>query len=229
MSRHTVHEWNMGEDGAPGKDRHMLVNEDAIQVHEDSPILHPSSRALFRFWEQMRAERSSPRRDELDLSRIKPLVPNLLIAAYEPKTASYRWRLAGTGICDIYRREVTGLDVLGGWDSFETNVATRFFSGVIHKLQPCLVRMRMMTDMSQVIGAEFIGMPLTAVDGRGIHIFGGLFPFRDVLSLGYSSITAIELSGARSIWTEHLPGSQMTGIGVSAAYRGLRVIPGGRG
>ncbi len=206
----------------------MLVNEDNAQAPEESPILHPSSRALFRFWEQMRAERSSPRRDELDLSRIKPLVPNLLIVTYDPRTASYRWRLAGTGICDVYRHEVTGQDVLAGWDSFEANVATRFFSGVIHKLQPCLIRMRMMTDMGQIIGAELIGTPLTAVDGRSIHIFGGLFPFREVLSLGYGSISSVELSGARSIWTEHLRSGQTSEIGLSAAYRGLRIIPGGR-
>lgn len=209
----------------------MLVNEDTPALDDGSPILHPSSRALFRFWEQMRAENSAPRRDELDLTRVKRLVPHLLIAAYDRANGTYRYRLAGTGVCEIFRREVTGQDMLADWDSFETNVAIRFLSGVVHNQQPCLIRFRMLTDLGQTIGAELVGLPILAMDGA-IHVFGGLFPFRDVNTLGYSRITNIELSGARSIWTEHLPGdalaAQSGDIGLSAPYRGLRVIAGGR-
>lgn len=210
----------------------MLVNESHSATHDESAILHPSSRALFRFWEQMRAEHAAPRRDQLDLTRIKPLVPNLMIAAYDHAAGTYRWRLAGSGICEIYRQELTGLNLLWGWDSFETNVVMRFLAGVVHHQQPCLIRYRLMTDLGQTIGAELIGLPILASDGHTVHVFGGVFPFREIASLGYSGISMIELSGARSIWTEKLPASAAatpdSDIGVSTSYLGLRVIPGGR-
>lgn len=210
----------------------MLVNEQNTRSQDESQILHPSSRALFRFWEQSRAERSAPRRAELDLTRIRPLVPDLLIAEYDTRRAIFRWRLAGTNICELYRHEVTGSNMLKGWDSFETDVASRFLGAVIGSQQPCLIRFRLHTDINQIIGAELIGLPMLAADDSTVHILGGLFPFRDVWSMGYGRITGIELSGARSIWTEHLPGDQLLAQTApqpsNRGFRGLHVIPGGR-
>ena len=41
----------------------------------DAPeeILHPGSRALFRYWETIRMEDSAPNRRRLDLNRLAPL------------------------------------------------------------------------------------------------------------------------------------------------------------
>ncbi|MCB1377547.1 MAG: PAS domain-containing protein [Alphaproteobacteria bacterium] len=210
----------------------MLVNEPTPASQDDSAILHPSSRTIFRFWEQMRAERSAPRRTELDLTRIRTLVPDLLIAEREPRSGTFRWRLAGTNICELYRHEVTGGNMLAGWDSFETDIVSRFLNAVIQNQQPCLIRFRLRTDLDQVIGAEFIGLPLLAADNQTVHIFGGVFPFRDITSLGYGRIVAMELAGARSIWTEHLPGDQLLSQTATNAvhrpYRSFEVIPGGR-
>ncbi len=184
----------------------MLVNEYGGASQGQTEILHPSSRALFRFWEAARAEESAPSRGKLDLSRIHDLVPDLLIIEYNPAHQGFRWRLAGTRVCNLYRRELTGSVVLAGWDGFETDIVGRFLAGVVHNLQPCLLRFRMRTDLGQLIGVEMIGLPLRACDGKNIHIFGGMFAFRETASLGYQSIAGMELSGARGIWTEHLPG-----------------------
>lgn len=210
----------------------MLVTEQTTASQDESRILHPSSRTLFRFWEAMRAEKPALRRSDLDLSQIRALVPDLLIAAVDEASQTYRWRLAGTGICELYRSEMTGRNFLDGWDAFEADVIARFLAGVIHNQQPCLLRFRMHTDMNQIIGTELIGLPLLASDSRSIHIFGGLFPFREIWTLGYGKIKSIELSGARSIWTEHLPGDQLlaqTARGpAERRFRNFEVIPGNR-
>jgi len=208
----------------------MLVNEENETSQAQSQILHPGSRALFSFWETMRAEEAAPRRSALDLKQIRDLVPNLMLIESDPVTGGFRWRLAGTAVCNLYQRELTGSDPLLGWDSFETDVVKRFLTGVVHGLQPCLLRFRMFTDLNQLIGAELLGLPLQANDG-GIHIFGGVFLFREIHSLGHSAISAIELSGARSIWTEHLPGDRLAGQLGQAGHRPLRpfqLIRGGR-
>jgi hypothetical protein len=210
----------------------MLVNEQRDTSQAESEILHPGSRALFRFWETMRGESSAPSRDKLELTQIRDLVPNLLIIGRNPVGQSFRWRLAGTDICSLYRRELTGTEVLTGWDRFETEVVGRFLAGVDQCLQPCLLRFRMRTDLGQLIGVEMIGMPLQASNGQTIHIFGGMFAFRETATLTYRAITAMELSGARSIWTEHLPGDQLvrqlekSGPG---PFMPFQVIKGGRG
>ncbi len=205
----------------------MLVNEESEASQAQSQILHPGSRALFSFWEVMRAEAAAPRRSALDLRQIRELVPNLVLIEFLPATGGFRWRLAGTAVCNLYRHELTGTDALLGWDSFETDVVKRFFGSVVHRLQPCLLRFRMFTDLNQLIGAELIGLPLQANDGS-IHIFGGVFPFRETQTLGHRAISAIELSGARSIWTEHLPGDRLVSQQDQRPLRPFQLIRGGR-
>ncbi|MBC8038236.1 MAG: PAS domain-containing protein [Rhizobiales bacterium] len=209
----------------------MLVNEESETSQAQSQILHPGSRALFSFWETTRAAEAAPRRGALDLRQIRDLVPNLVIIEPGPSSTGFRWRLAGTAVCGLYQRELTGADALLGWDSFEAHVVKRFLNGVIHGLQPCLLRFRMYTDLQQLVGAELIGLPLQA-EGGGIHVFGGVFPFRETLSLGHRAISKLELSGARSIWTEHLPGDQLVrqlGQAGERPFRPFQVIRGGRG
>ena len=203
----------------------MLVNENGGTNQDNSPVLHPSSRALFRFWEQMRAEQAAPRRDQLDLSRIKPLVPNLFIAALDLPSATYRWRLAGTAVCDMLCHEVTGGNLLADWDGFDANVAARYLGNVVHALQPCLIRTRMQTDLNQMLGAELVGLPLQSADGSAVHVFGGIFPFREPASMGYGRILRLELSAARSIWTEHLPGDQLLAQTVAPAGGAVPQFP----
>jgi hypothetical protein len=205
----------------------MQVNDDVFAGQDDTHILHPSSRALFRFWEIMRAENAAPSRDSLDLGLIRQLIPYLFIGEYLPQARMYRWRLAGTGICDLYCGELTGKDMLAGWDTFEHDIIARFLSGTVETRQPSVLRFRLTTDRDQVIGAELMALPIVAADGRTIHLFGGLFPFREIWSLGYSSLKHYELSSARHIWTETRIPAANPPAAAAPARRNFQVISGG--
>jgi hypothetical protein len=206
----------------------MLVNDKNETNQAETHILHPGSRSLFRFWETIRAERAAPNRDDLDLQQIRGLVPNLFMLEQDHIRQTYKWRLAGTKTCELFRRELTGSDALAGWDKFESSTIKRLLDGVVTNLQPCLVRFRLNTTLGQMIGAEMIGLPLQARNDVRIHVFGGLFTFRDIENLGYDGIAYLELSGARAIWTEHLPGDRLV-QGLRGASAGpFRIIQGGR-
>jgi len=208
----------------------MLVKEHPEASQGDSHILHPGSRILFRYWDKTRAAAAAPRRDAIDLKHIREIVPHLVIIE-RGLGGSYRWRLAGTGACDIFRREITGRPVLEGWERFERDVIERFLNGVAEELQPCVLRFRFHTDHNELIGAELIAMPVEAANGQ-IHILGGLFAFRDLYGLSHTGIAAMELSGARGIWREHLTGDALV-KGMShdpqpKTFRPFQVIAGGR-
>ena len=208
----------------------MLVNDTSELSQAESHILHPSTRALYRYWEAIRAESAAPNRDDLDLRQISEIVPNLMMLERDHMRQTYKWRLAGTQTSLLYRRELTGTDALTGWDKFERDTIKKLLDTVVTSLQPCLIRFRLTTTMDQVIGAEMLGLPLHARNGSRFHVFGGIFPFRDISQLGYDGIKQLELSGARTIWTEHLPGDKLlAGLpNSSKAMAGLRLIQGGR-
>jgi hypothetical protein len=208
----------------------MLVNDFSDLSQAESHILHPGTRTLYRYWETIRAENAAPNRDDLDLKQITAIVPNLMMLERDNMRQTYNWRLAGTNTCMLYRRELTGTNVLAGWDKFERDTINKLLDKVVTSLQPCLIRFRLTTNMDQVIGAEMLGLPLHARNGSRFHVFGGVFPFRDVASIDYESIKQMELSGARTIWTEHLPGDKLVAqlSNGSRQMAGLRVIQGGR-
>ena len=185
---------------------------------------------MFRFWETVRAERAAPNRAELDLKQIGRQAPDLFII--EHSLGNYRWRLAGTRICELYRRELTGRDCLAGWDCFERDTIGRFLGAVTGTLQPCVLRFRLVTSHSQTIGVEMVGLPLVERSGESVHVFGGLFPFRDIAPLTYDHIVVQEISSARTIWTQHLPGDQLAArlraVPGQGTFKPFELIPGGR-
>lgn len=209
----------------------MLVNEQAGASQGESHILHPGSRAVFRNWDKLRERNPLPRRDELDIKQFREEIAHLHIIERGPGSIGFRWRLAGTGLNAIFRRDLTGRPVLEGWDRFERDVIERFLNGVAEELQPCVLRYRLHTDTGLMIGTELLALPVAA-RGGGIHIFGGLFPFRDVHDLGYNAIAHMDLSGARGVWTEHVPGDELVRAtsrdSTTPSFRPFQVIRGGR-
>jgi hypothetical protein len=208
----------------------MLVNDISDLSQAESHILHPGTRKLFRYWEGIRAERAAPNRDDLDLKQITAIVPNLMMLERDHMRLTYNWRVAGTATCKLLCQELTGTDALAGWGKFERDTMTKLLDKVVTSLQPCLIRFRLTTNTDDVIGAEMLGLPLHARNGSRFHVFGGVFPFRDASTLNYDHIVDRELSGARTIWTEHLPGDQLVAqlANSSRPKAGLRVIEGGR-
>lgn len=203
----------------------MLVKEQAGASQGESHILHPGSRALFRTWDSMRLAAALPRREDIDLTRLRSEITNLFIIERAAGPAGFRWRLSGTGITEIFRRDLTGRPVLDGWDRFERSVIERFLNGVAEELQPCVLRFRLHTDESHLIGTELLALPVAARSG-GVHIFGGLFAFRDTSMLTYGRIAAMELSGARGVWSEHLPREESPKP--ASPFRPFQVISGGK-
>jgi hypothetical protein len=198
----------------------MWVNEQARPSQAET--IHPLSRLLFQHWEGMRGARSAPSRNDLDLKQMRKLVPSLFIAEQGAAMQGFRWRLAGTAVCALLGREVTGSDVVAGWPEFEANVIRRFLAGVSGSHQPALLRLRFTTDRAQHITAEMAAFPLTAADGTATHVLGGLFTFADPELKHYDGIIARELVSARFARNEPLAAP-------APARRGLRVITGGLG
>ena len=208
----------------------MLVNDSKEASQAYAHIRHPGTRTLFSYWEKIRGEKAAPNRDDLDLRQISAIVPNLLMLERDHLHQTFKWRLAGSEISQLYRQKLTYTNALAGWRGFERNTLKQLFNSVVTSLQPCLIRFHLTTDTGQIIGAELLGLPIHARNGSQFHVFGGIFPLRDISQLGYGAITFMELSAAHSIWTEPLPGDKLVASLNNPEIRpgSLRLIKGGR-
>lgn len=205
-----------------------LASETNIITKPPGDVLHPGSRTIFRHWEAIRGEAPAPDRDDLDLRQLGQFVSWLFIIERSPRTGAYSWRLAGSKVCELWRRELTGSDVLVGRDRFEVESVRRLFDGVCQNLQPCALRLRLTTSLGQAIDTEMIALPLRARDCRSTHIFGGVMPFGEVNALGHERIVSVELASGRTIWTEPIPGAHAERPPKERpAYAPLRLVSGG--
>jgi hypothetical protein len=194
-------------------------------------ILHPGSRALFRYWEALRGEMSAPPRDWLDLRKIRSLVPFLFMIERKPGRG-YAWRLAGTKVCRLWGMELTGKPALVQGDRFERETVSRLLDGVVDTHQPFVLRFRLNSLSGLNIAAELVGLPLRARHGEATYVFGVVMPFREIRWPRHDLVSTFELSAARTIWTEPVPGAAKRPLpkALSAnSQHAFQIINGGRG
>lgn len=204
----------------------QLPNEEG----QDTQMLHPGSRQLFRYWETLRAEKAYPRREDVDFAAIKAVMPDLVIIERDHLRKSFRYRLAGSRVCALFGINLTGTDVFLAWDHFETDVIRRHLEIALTRFQPAVIRMRLTTDRDQQMAAELVVLPVQMQNSNRVQLIGGMFPFRPVAALGHTSIAARELVSARVIWTEHqgsLPEQPEMPVVERQVSRNFRLIDGG--
>lgn len=196
----------------------------------DGQILHPGCRQLFSYWEQLRAERACPNREEFEFAPVKNEMPDMIVIDRDFLRNSFRFRLAGSRACALFNRNLTGSDVLSGWDRFETDTITRHLNTVLNQKQPAVIRMRLTTDLGQVVAAELIALPVFMRGSDRMQIIGGLFPFRAAQSLGHHAIVGRELVSARVIWTEHVADTSERHAAppLATSARNFTIIAGGK-
>ena len=72
-------------------------------------IGHPALRDLHRHWEARRGERAMPSRADMDPVELpRKLLPNLFLVDVEDSPRRFRYRLVGTELTAVMRRELAG-------------------------------------------------------------------------------------------------------------------------
>lgn len=174
----------------------MWVSGEARGSQEDL-ILHPGARMLLGQWLALKGDRPAPARGDLDLRQIRRQAPWLFILEPAGETQGFTYRLAGTSLCAFLKKEMTGTDFLAGWGRFERGAIARALAAVTTKLQPAHLRLRYLSDEGQRIGADLLALPMTARDGRTIHVLGGLYPHGNPDIWHYEMLTPADLAAVR--------------------------------
>jgi hypothetical protein len=191
-------------DGSDAADEDkMMIDQLPDDKDQDTQMLHPGSRQLFRYWETLRAEKAYPRREDVDFSALKAVMPDLVVIERDFLRKSFRYRLAGSRVCGLFGANMTTKDVFTDWDHFETDVIRRHLEIALTRFQPAVIRMRLTTDRGQQLAAELVVLPVQMQNSNRVQLIGGMFPFRPAAGLGHTAITKRELVSARVIWTEH--------------------------
>ncbi|MGE0211866.1 MAG: PAS domain-containing protein [Parvibaculaceae bacterium] len=195
-------------------------------------LMHPGSRMLFRYWERIRGERSAPDRADVDLRAIGSVLASVGILERHRRPTVFLWRVAGTGIGDIWGKEVTGHDMLAGWKGMERHSLVSCLDAVVDAHQPFVARFSASSDHGEAVGVELVALPVRPAE-RETQILCTALAFRDPAWLSTRAPRSLSLTSIRIIWTEPLPGDPVAAQRPDAAHirpavAPLRVIRGGK-
>ncbi len=144
---------------------------------------HKTTQALFDYWNAMRAGRPAPLRSEIEPGAIRRLLPHVFILERNDKQ-SYRFRLAGTGLCSVYGMEFRGHNFLSMWqddcrDSLDKALAEVTTNGNI-----AIVEYTASTNDHREVTFEMILMPLAQENGAITRVLGAALPMNESVWIG---------------------------------------------
>ena len=195
---------------------------------------------LFSYWNELRNGRKAPNRFEIEPVKIGPLLPETFILETD-HSRHFRFRLAGTRICETYGYELKGLDFLSFWPDREAREA---IESLLHTIKEDgsagLLEFTACNEEGESCRFEVLLLPLIHSGNMVNRIMGSLSPIDDPYWLGSSPLKSQTLDDLELIW----PDSQVnfsrgrnnklsiipTGEGriVSANGRLFRVLEGGK-
>lgn len=85
-----------------------------VGLGNEATMNHDTSKALYAYWNGVRGSRPAPRRFEIEPARLAGILPETFILE-RLGPGSYRFRLAGTKLCEQFGTEFRGQDFLSAW------------------------------------------------------------------------------------------------------------------
>ncbi len=141
-----------------------------------------TTRTLFAYWNAVRAGRAAPRRFDIEPSQISSILPETMVLE-RVDFETYRFRLAGTRICEDFGRELRGVNFVTLWPGESDRIA----------LETCLSRVVRHCTAARI---EFDAHDLEARKARFEMLILPLFHTGDLVDRLLGTITEIPFPAA---------------------------------
>jgi hypothetical protein len=89
----------------------------------------PTTQALYAYWDEVRAGRLAPHRFEIEPARIVAILSETFMLQ-RLHAGDYRYRLAGTRLCELFGSELRGRSFLDGWSKEDADALKGCFSAI---------------------------------------------------------------------------------------------------
>jgi hypothetical protein len=202
-----------------------------------------TTQTLYTYWNELRAGRIAPRRLEVEPSRISSvLAETFMLERAAP--ASYRYRLAGTRLCEIFGTELRDTDVLDGWLQPDRALLARCLASTCTQGAVTLLVLEAGTSTQHRVQLEAILLPLVHGDDDKIdRVIGAMAPTTSPHWLGSEPLMEKRLMRHELLWPDGRPHAAVRSAGGRAPFlaslpqgriltdirRTFRVVEGGRG
>jgi hypothetical protein len=176
---------------------------------QSDTMKHKTSKKLYQYWNHVRGERSAPKRFEIEPSKIAGILPTTFIL--ERLSAEvYRFRLAGTRMCEIFGKELRGTDFLEAWPSDDRLLLIRNLSILTNQAATALIRFQAAARGEQPIELELLLLPLFHTQKKIDRILGCCSPLNVPGWLGDKPLQSKRVVANELVWPNYNPQTSMS-------------------
>jgi hypothetical protein len=167
-------------------------------------MIHKTSKVLFSYWNSVRRDRMAPQRFEIDPARISAILPNTFILE-RLDAETFRFRLAGTRICDIFGSELRGTNFLDGWQTIDRLPLLRVLSTLVREGAAGLVHLEVGAVAEKPIPCEVLLLPLRHTREAVDRVLGSFSPLEEPAWLGVKPVSTKRVSANEIVWPTRDP------------------------
>jgi hypothetical protein len=166
--------------------------------------MQTTSRQLYAYWDRVRNGRVAPRRFEIEPAKIAALLPETFIAECDGQLA-YRFRLAGTKICEQFGRELRGGDLLSLWDIKDRDAFASLLRAVTTDAAIGHVSFHAYSDADRQAKFELLVMPLIHTGAAINRLLGAITAVEPPFWLGSAPLVRQEVIELHLQWPDGAP------------------------
>lgn len=152
----------------------------------------------------MRGERIAPQRFEIDPSRISAILPYTFILE-RVDAETFRYRLAGTRMCDMFGTELRNTNFLDGWAAMDRLPLLRQFHVLTGQGAAIVLYVNLATCHGESVECEIMMLPLLHTRGTIDRILGSCTPLTIPSWLGEQPIESKYLLANELVWPARDP------------------------
>lgn len=158
-----------------------------------------TTKTLYGYWDAMRGTRAAPRRFEIEPARIADILSDTLILEKSPEQ-TFRYRLAGTRICETFGQELRGSEFLDGWNEEDTATLERHFSVISRQAGVGVLLIEAATAAGRTVTLEVLLLPLMHMRETVDRILGSIVAIERPDWLGHEPLVERRLLSSDIIW-----------------------------
>jgi hypothetical protein len=187
----------------------------------------PTSRQLYAYWDGIRNGRVAPRRFEIEPAKIASLLPETFVVE-SAGLLGYRFRLAGTKICEQFGRELRGADLLSLWAGSDRDAVASLLRNVFSDAAVGYGRFRAYTGSERRADFELVLLPLIHTGEAINRILGAITAIEPPFWLGGEPLLRQEIVELNLHWPDGVPAFMAQGGAevISLARRRFRLTRG---
>ena len=169
---------------------------------------HPSTRALYAYWNEKRGSRAAPDRADIDPAAIRHALGDTFMLATD-FVDQLRFRLAGTRVCALFCREIKGEAFAELWSEHSRDKIEAVMSIVDTETLGAVAGVTGRTADGTETDLEILLLPLAHVGHSRIRAMGVLVPVVPPYWLAEKPVVELELGTLRHI------GPEQEGVGTT--------------